>query len=171
MVYKKHPKFTDTIFEKQNNWPLIILIGIVIGFFSWNFGVKPIYKEFKDNIKKYTPADCPDTLGDILDPGYHLVDKWPFIVTVPVGKIGVLRDGGYYYHVRYYNHITIPQGYVGIVESCKGINSKTLSPGIYKINLDMYKVSLVDTTPKTYTWGTKDSKVPVRKVIPPITVP
>ena len=115
----------------------IICIGLIFFLFTWFFGAKPMYDEYKS---KWKEAEH-DTI--LLAPGWHWIEIFPFIEVVPPGHVGVLKknfSGNTEYNE--YQEIHIPQGHIGIMYDNRGSETKILKPGFYPIDLDRYTVHL-----------------------------
>jgi len=130
-----------------------MFIAVVALCFSI-YALKSVYKDYAYKFKATGfSKDCAEPMGsNLLSPGWHLLDKLPFIVVVPPGYVGIVYETMWAYNVKHVGTVVIPQGYVGVVEGCKGIQKETLQPGKYPINLDEYKVSLFDIRKKRYRY-------------------
>ena len=90
-----------------------------------------------------------------LESGFHTLGKWPFITHVSSDELGVLIEYDNHYDVRHYKQVKIPEGYVGVLtQKWDGVvKKKPMYPGLYKINLDLYKVTLVDTQNREFVYS------------------
>ncbi len=142
MSYKKAPA-TDPPKNKKSKW---FMVGVILSVFFCIVIFMPDVKTFNPIEKGHNGVD----VGDLLPPGYHLVNKWPFIIAVPSGRVGGLIERGWYYDVEFYDYVIIPKDHVGVLTGNKGVLNKVLKPGTYPINLRQYEVTLVYTEKQTY---------------------
>ena len=119
--------------NERGKWATIILVSAIVISCAWYFVFVPWSEDFK-----------PVSKLDVLQPGYHKVDKWPFIVTVESSECASLTDMGWYYDIEYHKIVVIPMGYVGVISGSKGVINKPLDPGKYYLNLREYDVQLVN---------------------------
>lgn len=90
--------------------------------------------------------DIPDENRSSLQPGLHLLDKRPFIVKVDFNELGIMTEYAWHYEINYYPQVMIPVGHVGVLTDSKGmVDPEPLPPGIHKLNLDLYDVTIVNT--------------------------
>ncbi len=94
-----------------------------------------------------------------LNPGSHFVDRPPFIVNVDHNEVAILTKYFWYYDITFHKVTVVPNGSLGFVfienNEKRIVHHRTLEPGTYRIDLDKYKVTLFDMTPKTFTYGKK----------------
>ena len=91
-----------------------------------------------------------------LCPGSHFVDRVPFIVNVDRNEVAILTKHFWYYDIEYHKVTVISRGYLGLRYTNKnGIwcIHEILQPGIYRIDLDKYKVNLFKMDPQTFKFG------------------
>ncbi len=147
MSYKKAPP-TEPPKNKKSKW---FTVGVIL---SVLFCIVVFMPDVKDSdVKTFKPIEKGrngGAVGDLLPPGYHLVNKWPFIIAVPSRHVGALFEGSWYYDVEFYDYVTIPKDHVGVLRGYRGVQSEALKPGIYPINLSQYEVILVYTGKQTY---------------------
>lgn len=94
-----------------------------------------------------------------LNPGSHFVDRPPFIINVDHNEVAILTKHFWYYDVEYHKVTVIPEGHLGFRFSKKGglpVEVKILYPGIYRIDLDKYRVALSKLNRYTRTRGNKE---------------
>ena len=93
-----------------------------------------------------------------LHPGYHLVDKYPFVIRVKARHSGYMDEHQFHYTVTQHGDIQIHQDHVGIViiKEYNEVQPEVLQPGIYKLNLDLYEVQHVDMGPITFEYKGKE---------------
>ena len=125
--------------NERGKWATIILLSAIVISCAWYFVFVPWSKDFK--LVEST---------DVLSPGYHKVDKWPFVVRVEHDKCASLTNMGWYYDVEYHNVVTIPHGYVGVISGHKGVIQKPLEPGKYHLNLRQYDVTIINPKKQEY---------------------
>ena len=88
--------------------------------------------------------------GKILKPGYHDVNKFPFLIIVKPDKVAIIRGATRVaYLVEYYSHVRIPMGHIGLVFR-KGLKTNTLQPGKYMLDLGRDTVHLVKMEKQTF---------------------
>ena len=138
--------------NKKLAWLFIL---VVVFWSAWYLG-----EEYKDKwitegefIESYRDTNCPKPTGKFLEPGFHFVTKFPFVVSVPATKNCTLVDEGWYYDKECYDPIYIPPGHVGVVFGCKGVRTEPLTPGIYRMDQRNYTVQLVPTEKQTHKFG------------------
>ena len=93
-----------------------------------------------------------------LNPGSHFVDRPPFIINVDHNEVAIITKYFWYYDITYHKVTVIPEGHLGFRFSKKGglpVEVKILYPGIYRIDLDKYRVDLSKVT-YIRTWGNKE---------------
>ncbi len=99
--------------------------------------------------------ELPENNVTNLDPGHHFIGKVPFYINVPPHNYAILTERSWYYDTRVQPQVVIPKDHVGVLTRDDGVvvRPDTLEPGIYKINLAEYTVTLFKTKPQTYMFG------------------
>ena len=68
--------------------------------------------------------------------------------------LGLLISIAYYHLIIDVKNVKIPIGHVGVLTTKDGVvEPEPLLPGKYKINLNRYTVTLVNTEPQVYIMG------------------
>ena len=137
MSYKMAPP-TQAPVNKRNKLVVYVIIVIIFCTSMWYFALAPYLEKFE---KVERPENYNQVIGDLLLPGYHMVDKWPFLITIPHNHSGSLLDQGWYYDVEI---VIIPPGHVGVLSEGKGTQHNPLKPGRYYIDPRQYEVTLKD---------------------------
>jgi len=135
----------------QPNWFARIfifasMIVLLIMFLCiYQFAIGPLVNE-------HTPSSDDQSFNSkLLDPGFHLVSDFPYILVVKHGTVGIQNEDG----ITIAPDIEIPEGSVGVITNKKDgyVHMKALPPGRYKINPDLYKVDEIFTGKQVWQFG------------------
>lgn len=145
----------------KSKWFSIVIVTMVFFMFTWHFGAKPLYEDFKDKWITIESSDgCNADIGkNLLHPGYHVFAAPPFVTFIPVGMAGIIEKNWWGYAVHKFDNIRIPNGHVGVVTGCEGVLPDPLMPGIYRLNRMEYNIELVNTQKQTYVFGVDNRNV------------
>lgn len=133
--------------NSKSKWFKIVVVFLAIGFCTYQFGIKPLLDEQDTNGKG---------IGRILQPGFHIIELFPFITVVPERKVGVIwRSASGSKSFTKHPATEIPEGYVGVLTDRQTgvVQSKPLLPGTYYLNPKLYKVDEVFIGKQTYYYG------------------
>jgi len=140
MSYTK-VKSTPAPKNDKSKWFVIILIFAIFFSCVWWFVFEPYSEKIQGDTSK------------VYQPGYHLVDKWPFTFSVDANDCASLVDKGWYYDIHYHGVVIIQHGYVGVISGDKGVEKDPLLPGRYYLDLNKYEVTTIYTEKQTYVFG------------------
>jgi hypothetical protein len=134
----------------KSKWFKRVAVFSAIFFCTYQFGFSPLYEKYQD--QWYTQDESGERVKkDILVPGFYFKFGWPFIKHIPDEYVGV------FHHKKIYliPATEIPIGYVGVLthRGTKMVQPKSLPPGKYYINRQLYDVTEVYTGKQTWQFG------------------
>jgi len=131
------PELTEGIKPEKNKSSYVVVFLIIIiglcGLYYNHITSKVIVQQHEEALSR----------------GFYLLDKYPFIKV-----IGFMKNRSVYktetkwmYSFNKVKNTIIPQNKLGVVTSDN--NARILTPGEYRINPDIFDVTIVDLAPQT----------------------